>query len=132
MLEKARQRELYDELVEAELIDFLNRSPRSFDLILSTDVLIYFGVLSEFMTAASAALRPEGRIVFTLESAPEQETSNGYDLQHNGRYRHSQSYVVSAMQQAFLEVVSISECFLRTEGKSNVMGLLAVGRRIPE
>lgn len=130
MLEKARQRELYDELVEAELTGFLIRFPQTFDLILSTDVLIYFGVLSEFMTAASAALRPDGRIVFTLESAPEEEAPNGYSLQYNGRYRHSRSYVVNVMQQAFLEVVSIRECFLRTEGDTNVMGLLGVGRRI--
>lgn len=128
MLDHARKRELYDELVESELTEYLLRSPQSFDLILSTDVLIYFGALSDVIQAAAVALRPEGRIVFSLESANEQDAPNGYHLQSHGRYRHTQEYVRKVMQQASLEVISIRDCFLRMESRLKVMGWLVVGR----
>lgn len=129
MLEKARDRGLYDELTEAEITEYLSRSPKSFDLIISADTLIYFGDLSEFMTAAVRALRMGGHIVFSVENAQKSDVPNGYHLLSSGRYGHAESYVRGVMQQAGLDVISIQESFLRKEEGSSVMGWLAVGRR---
>ncbi len=61
MLSRARERGVYDELIEAELTDFLGRHPQSFDLIVSGDTLNYFGDLGPVFAAAgdsAAAGRP--------------------------------------------------------------------------
>lgn len=129
MLEKARERGNYDELIESELTEYLLRCPESFDLIISADTLIYFGEQLDVMTAAASVLRPGGRFVFTLESATEEQTPNGSRLQGNGRYQHSQSYVTRTLQQAGLKLVSLSEIFLRNEGRKKVLGWLVVAQR---
>src|SRR5690348_9789278 len=68
MLEKARLRGGYDELVAAELTAYLKEHPQTWDVVLSADTLVYFGDLAEVLAATHAALRPGGRLAFTLEA----------------------------------------------------------------
>ena len=125
MLEKARERDVYDELHEAELTEFLSRSPQIFDAIISADTLIYFGDLFEPLAAAAAALRLNGRFVFTVEKAPS-SVPDGYCIQGHGRYQHSEQYLRSVIERAVLEPVVIREVFVRTENNEPVNGWLAV------
>jgi predicted TPR repeat methyltransferase len=67
MLEQARERGVYDELVKGELTAYLQSSPGMFDVIVSADTLVYFGALEEVIAAAARALRPDGYFVFTVE-----------------------------------------------------------------
>ena len=71
MLALAEQRGVYDRLHKAELVDYLRRNPEAFDLLVSADTLCYFGDLGEFADAARAALRPGGRLMFTVEALPD-------------------------------------------------------------
>ena len=58
---------IYDHLVEAELVTFLNEAPRDcFGMALSVDTLIYFGALEELMTELYGALRPGGMVVTVM------------------------------------------------------------------
>ena len=68
MIEQARRRGGYDELVVAELCAFMRERPEAFDAIVSADTLVYFGALEEVCQAAHHALRPGGLFVFTVEA----------------------------------------------------------------
>ena len=57
MLAKARDKGLYDELVEGELTAFLQQRPAAFDLLVSGDTLIDLGQLEPLFDAAAHALR---------------------------------------------------------------------------
>ena len=129
MLAKAQERNLYDELIESELTEYLLRSPQGFDVIISADTLVYFGDLRSVMMAAAAALRPEGRFVFTLEKAEPADAPDGFRLESHGRYAHTMEYVRNVIEQAGLKPGEITEVFLRTERREAVKGWLAVGRR---
>ena len=128
MLDKARERGHYDELCESELCEYLSRSPGAFDTIISADTLIYFGDLSGVFAAAALALRPQGRLVFTLEKADPDDARDGFRIESHGRYAHTLSYVRGAIKQAGLEAGEIKEVFLRMEGRTRVMGWLAIVR----
>lgn len=52
MLRDAHARGVYDQLVQGERVAFLDRHPCGFDVIVSTDTLIYFGALEAFAAAA--------------------------------------------------------------------------------
>ena len=67
MLAQAKEKQVYDELLKAELTGYLRDQPDAFDLIVSADTLVYFGALDEVVAAAAGALRPDGLLVFTLE-----------------------------------------------------------------
>ncbi|MGB0128634.1 MAG: tetratricopeptide repeat protein, partial [Rhodocyclaceae bacterium] len=69
MLERAQGRGCYDELTKGELAAFLGARRDTYDLIVSADTLVYFGALDAVCEHAAKALRPNGRLVFTVEEA---------------------------------------------------------------
>ena len=129
MLEKARSRAAYDRLAAAELTWYLGASPQAFDIIASSDTLVYFGDLREVLGAAAAALRSGGRLVFTLEhAANEDQAAPGYRLNPHGRYSHTEAYARRSLEQAGFEVIGIAKEALRRERGVHVPGLVVAAR----
>jgi predicted TPR repeat methyltransferase len=122
MMDLARERHVYDELVRAELTAFLEAHPRAFDLIVSADTLVYFGALDRVATAAARALKPNGHLVFTLEALGDDGPGDGYCLETNGRYCHAREYVLRTLAAAGLRA-SIVGAELRMEAGAPVAGL---------
>jgi predicted TPR repeat methyltransferase len=129
MIEKTRQREIYDQLVLGELTEFLRQSPNAFDIIASADTLNYFGDLAAVLGAAAGALRSGGRLVFTLEINAGQPTESGYCLALHGRYGHDETYVCRALEQAGFNDHAISRGCLRRENHQPVGGLIITASR---
>jgi predicted TPR repeat methyltransferase len=130
MVEKAARRRLYDQTSLAELTAFLRASPGAFDVVAASDTLNYFGDLRDALAAASAALRPGGRLVFTLEhSTDAQALPEGYRLQPNGRYGHTEAYLRRTLAQAGFGLIDIEKTHLRREGDAYVDGLVVCARR---
>jgi predicted TPR repeat methyltransferase len=100
MLERAREKNVYDELVEGELTAHLRAARDAFDLIVSADALVYFGALEDVVAAAASALRPGGSFIFTLEDAATREAPLGYRLELHGRYSHARRYVERLLADA--------------------------------
>lgn len=125
MLEQARGRGGYDELVDGELTAFLERHRAAFDLVASADTLVYFGDLAAFLRAAHAALRPGGWLGFSLEAMD----GDGFELGPSGRYRHARGYVESALQAAGFAGIRITAESLRKEVGRPVAGWVVVARR---
>jgi SAM-dependent methyltransferase len=67
MIEQARARNVYDELVRCELTAYLHDHAAAFDVIVSADTLVYFGPLEEASRLPETRLRAGGRFVFTVE-----------------------------------------------------------------
>jgi predicted TPR repeat methyltransferase len=127
MLDKARGRGVYDELVTAELVVYLSGAPETFDLVASADTLCYFGALGPVLAAAARSLRPGGGLVFTLEAAPADE-AKGYRLEPHGRYSHSLAYVSRTLAGVGLRLLASEETVLRNEGAKPVAGLIVIAR----
>lgn len=122
MLDQARARDVYDELVQGELTAYLRASPNAFDVIVSADTLVYFGPLDEVVAAAGGALRPGGQLIFTVEASDEAQ----YSLSPNGRYRHARGYVEEVLARAGFHP-EIAEAELRLEAGEPVAGLVVRG-----
>lgn len=126
MLEEAAKREVYDHLIEADLVAYLAAHPDQFDVIVSADTLCYFGDLAPVLTAAAGGLRSGGWLVFTVELAKADEADHGpeYQLQPNGRFCHHEAYVRRAITQAGLGVIDMAPATLRKERGQPVAGLV--------
>jgi predicted TPR repeat methyltransferase len=120
MLARARERNVYDELVRRELTAYLLDSRGSFDVIVSADTLVYFGPLDGVAAAAAGALRPGGVLVFTVE---ELAGEAGYAIGPTGRYRHARGYVGRVLADAGLQS-EVAPAELRLEGGEPVAGLV--------
>jgi predicted TPR repeat methyltransferase len=128
MLDQARARNVYDELVKGELTAFLRDVDAAYDVIVSADTLCYFGPLHEVAAAAAAALRPGGRFVFTVEELIGGESDPGYSLSPHGRYAHARDYVERVLAAANLRS-TIASAELRLEAGDPVAGLVVRATR---
>ena len=127
MLERAAARGLYDALEEAELGAFLAVRPAAFDLIVAADVLCYFGALGRVLGQAAAALRPGGRLAFTVERLDEGGVS--CRVSPHGRYAHTERHVRECLTAAGLTVLRIAQDTLRYESGEPVSGLVVLAGR---
>jgi predicted TPR repeat methyltransferase len=123
MLKQADAKGLYDDLVRAELTEFLQAQNRGFDLIVSADTLVYFGDLTVVLAAAAAALRSGGLLIFTLEHAVGEVGPAGYRLEMHGRYSHSEAHVKKMLDAARFRS-RIERAELRMESGVPVQGLV--------
>lgn len=112
----------YDELRVAEIVGAMNAEPATYDLVVATDVLIYFGPLEELLRAAARTLRPGGLLAATVE----RYEGDGYALRSSGRYAHNADYLRTAAADATLVALDMRECSLRLELGRPVAGYTAV------
>ncbi len=129
MVEKARARGGYDELAVAELTAFLNERPGAYDLIVSADTLVYFGVLETVGRVVVAALRPGGWLAFTAEQTTASAAPDGYCLNQSGRYSHTAEYLERVLAGAGLELRTRADATLRQDGDQAVVGQVALARK---
>jgi predicted TPR repeat methyltransferase len=130
MIERARARNCYDELVVAELTAFFRQRPRAFDAVVCADTLMYFGALEPVFAAASASLCGGGWFIFTLESLDSQG-ADGYRLEVHGRYAHSESYARHALVAANFGIAAFTRDTFRRERDQEVPGFLVIARTNP-
>jgi predicted TPR repeat methyltransferase len=116
MLEQAQQLGIYDELVEMDLVDFLNSRLSMFDVVVSGDTFGYFGDPQPVLAAVRHALRDEGLLVCTVETGGDKEIpSSGYLLMKSGRYRHAQEYLATSLSDNGFIVRDFTSGTLRME-----------------
>ena len=111
MLEHARSRDIYDELHEAEVTQWLSGATEKFDLIIACDTLIYFGDLSPVLRLAKDRLSEGGWIAFSVERAE----SGSFQLTDNGRYVHHPSHIENAAENTGLTICAHRKDFIRME-----------------
>ncbi len=125
MIEKAKARGVYDRLEVCDLVQALRKMPRSFDLLVAADVLIYFGDMMPTFEAAAEALRPGGLFAFTVESG----NVDRYELeQKTRRYVHSKSYLQRLASMFGFKEESFEEIVIRMNAGVPVAGYLVLLR----
>jgi predicted TPR repeat methyltransferase len=127
MLALARDRGVYDELVEAELIDFLTTTTDRFDAVTASDVLTYIGDLSDFFQFGARVLKPGGLIAAVVEALDGAAAGQPFRLNPSGRFCHKPQYLRDQMERQGLSIVCFREVVMRWEADQPVSSLLAVG-----
>jgi len=128
MIEKSRQRGVYDELILGRLEDAL-RARSEVDLILAADVLNYVGELKAVFDAVGAALWQEGYFLFSIEK-PTSEEGEGLILRRTRRYAHSRGYIERLARDAGMELVETTDAVIRMDHGKPLEGYIGVVRKI--
>ena len=129
MIEKAEACGAYDDLQVADIFDYLDdpeRTARSFDLVVSGDVLLYIGDLDPLFAKLAPVMRPGGLFAFTVEE--KEEPGDGFALRKTGRYVHRPDYIESAAAAHGFEVSNMESAAVRQQGGEPVSGLVTVLR----
>ncbi|MFN4309373.1 MAG: methyltransferase domain-containing protein [Ferrovibrio sp.] len=127
MIDKARQRNVYDELIVGEIVVGLLRRPAAYDLVLAADVLSYFGDLRALFMAVHDCLKPDGLFIATVEKGVEAR----YTASKTGRYQHGETYLRKRAAEAGFEMVALEEGDLRQEEGRPVRGYVFALRPQP-
>jgi predicted TPR repeat methyltransferase len=122
VIELAKARGVFGELHKAELAQYLAAHPAEFDVVVCADTLCYFAGLVEPLSAAFAALRPGGHMVYTVESVV--TTADMHRLLPSGRYAHSHAHVMASAASASFTVHAVTREKLREEAGQAVQGWL--------
>ncbi|MFX5180190.1 hypothetical protein ABTC53_19935, partial [Acinetobacter baumannii] len=83
---------LYDRLVKADLVPFLEQHPAAFDLAVAGDVFVYVGALPAVFAGLALAVRPGGHAAFSVEH----DEGGGVALRPSGRFAHGAAHVEAA------------------------------------
>jgi predicted TPR repeat methyltransferase len=124
MIEKARERGIYDELRVGDIHDISPTGVPPFDLVTSCDVFCYLGDLAPIFQKMTALLRPGGLFAFTVEAMDE----GTYLLNQTRRYTHSPRYIQNLAQESGYDLLALDRTVLRTERRQDVEGFVAVLR----
>jgi predicted TPR repeat methyltransferase len=125
MLAQAREKGLYDRLVESEALAFLageKKIKARYHLMLAADVFMYLDNLAPVLKAIAQTLASRGQIAFSVET----HDGEGVILRETLRYAHSEAHVRAALGAARLQVLSLVSASTRTEKGVPVPGLIVV------
>ena len=112
MVEKSRARGIYDEVIQSDLLSYLeNISPESFDLVAAADVFVYLGNLSPVFEHVKRAMRGGGVFAFSVEGDSDQAA--GFVLSETARYRHSEQYLIQLAGDYKFDIKKISPVSIR-------------------
>lgn len=132
MVEKAREKGVYDALAVGELTRHLAEAvaPASLDLLLAADVLIYIGDPAQVLAGAARALRPGGLFAFTAQSPPPgSDEAAGFALGEDARFGHDAGFLRARALACGLDVAFRRDASARREGGEPIPGFVMVLRR---
>ncbi len=118
MIEKARQRGIYDALKIGDLESALAMEGCRFDLIIAADTLVYLGDLHAVFAGAANSLAAGGLFLFTVEKSAVAD----FELGPKRRWRHSEDYLRDQARRSRLDVAGLLACHPRSEAGMAVEG----------
>ena len=118
MLELAKTKNVYDNLDQVDIVEYLSNADLDFDYFISTDVFVYIGELSEVFSLIKARNKKPGKLIFSTEHTEEE----GFHLEKSGRYSHSLSYIKRLCKKFKFSISHFSETNLRKEKGSFLIG----------
>jgi predicted TPR repeat methyltransferase len=124
MLKVAHDRRIYDSLVCADLIEYLELQSKNFDVAMAADVFVYIGDLSKVFSRVRGALKDSGFFAFSVETTNQQD----FVLRSTLKYAHSGSYLRKLANEHSFSLESMESRVIRQDGGIDVVGDLAVLR----
>ena len=102
MLGEAKSKNIYDELVNKDIINYLEeQKSNSFNTIMAASVVVYFGDLNKLITHIKSVLAHKGIFVFDVLT---QKFGKWSTASPNGRiFRHNPDYIKSEIISAGLK-----------------------------
>ena len=120
MLEVAAQKHIFDELIQSDIIAFLQDKKDKYDLVIAGDVLVYFGDLTPIFKAVYEALRSDGLFIFNAEI----NEDNDYIMTDSGRFSHRKQYLDQLIAHSQFKLISYQVARMRTQNQLPVQGHL--------
>ena len=117
MLEIAKKKKIYDELLTGDICNILGKSTKKYNLFIIADVFIYIGELQDVFSKIKNRSEEGAIIIFSTEHLEEGD----YKLIKQ-RYRHSKSYIEKILKQNNFNLINFKTENLRKDKDSYITG----------
>lgn len=122
MLKIAARKKVYNHLFCADLDSFFATEKKSYDLIVASDVLTYFGELDSLLQQMALSLKKNGRLIFSISEGKAGQAD--WILHASGRFLHHPDYIKKLAANNRLVIEKEEYSRLRTEGGDDVFGYI--------
>jgi predicted TPR repeat methyltransferase len=119
MLSKAELTGVYDELIADDILEFVSKCNDKFDLVVSADVFIYIGELSNVFMDLAEIIKAGGLFCFSVEK---HESINFALSPRTLRYSHSKEYIQQLASLNNFTIQNVLEGPIRQESHVDVDG----------
>jgi predicted TPR repeat methyltransferase len=126
MLEEAKKTNLYNELICADIVDYLNDKALKADLIIAADVLPYFGDCLELFNLVFKNLTSEGVFIMTTELL--QNSVDKWQLQGCARYAHGE-VIKQWLNETGFNIINETKFNPRTQDNKPVLGKIIIAQK---
>lgn len=126
MLERAREKKIYDSLQVADIVELLNETNEKYDLFIAADVFIYIGDLKPVFNSVRNCSLSGAYFVFSTESCDK----NNFILRQTGRYAHNRDYIQSLAKEHNFVIEKCQSAGIRNEKEQWIMGDLFILKHI--
>ncbi len=120
MIERAKQKKIYNNLFVNEIETYLDSCSDSYDLVLAFDIFPYIGKLSSTFQKILSVSSKKCLFCFSIEKS----SCYPFKLQNTGRYAHSHPYIQETCTEAGWSVDSANDINLRKEKGKWLEGIL--------
>ena len=126
MLAKAKGKEIYDVLIQDDLVTFLDQTSEYYDLLLLADVFIYLGKLDAPFAAIRQRSHPGALLLFSIELSRRAD----FVLRPSGRYAYSQAYIERLATDNGMVIAYQEQTGVRKEKGKWIDGVLFILQRV--
>lgn len=131
MLAKAKEKNVYHSLIQADISEALAQQPNQhFQIVVAADVFVYLGKLDEIFAEVTRVLIDSGLFCFSIEDFASNSDDLDYQLQMSGRYAHNLNYIQKLAIKHNLRIAVSSPKVIRTENNQNINGFLIYLQKI--
>jgi len=121
MIEKSKEKNIYHELHNDDVANFLKDSPIKYDLIIAADVFIYIGNIAEIIKSIYEKQEESGYFIFSIEKSSSHDT---FHLRTTGRYSHNASHIKKLLDDASYNIVTSQPTIIRNEKGTGIEGII--------
>lgn len=124
MLDIAKQKNIYDELIVGDFNQYLATHENKFNLIVAGDVLVYLGDLQDTFKNVHHALTKKGLFVFNTET--KEQPDPGFVITQSGRFIHHKNYIKQLAAEHQLKILHYQTAITRQQNNEAVIGHIFV------
>ncbi|MCB1383065.1 MAG: methyltransferase domain-containing protein [Notoacmeibacter sp.] len=132
MVELADERDVYDGLYVAEVVDFIENveDEAPWDLVCATDVMPYLGDLERVAKGVAARTNPGAIFAFSTETLPgTQIGTRGFTVTPKHRFAHSPQYLEEVLSDHGFAIIHIEDVTVRMDEGEPIPGHLVLARK---
>ena len=126
MIEKAKNKKIYDHLEVENISTYIEKSQTKFDLFVFADVFVYIGDLEKIFSQISEKSNTNTKFCFSIEKCEDMD----FKLLKTGRYAHSKKYIDHLSKKYNFQVEAYNETELRLESNVPIIGYIFILKKI--